>query len=551
VVRKQAPEPEEATEPQPTVAPRLLLADQRGVPLMVLAEDVPTYIGRATSCHVTLKDQKVSEHHCCLTARDGDAELLDLGSRNGTFVNDVLVEGAARVFPGDVLRAGNTTMTVVDTEADEAEPEVEQDAAQPAAQPAVRPVVGSSAFRAGRGAVSAPSEARVVDLLADGPPDARAHRAAQIHIRTEPSAAAVPPRPIPTRTDPVVLGWDRGGVPVLYDALTDPTEAGNGHLAVYGASGMGKTELLRSLISQSAPRGVTACVLDQAGGFDGLPGMAVARPWRGMRGNPLCPTAPDEAAVARTKVEVVDALVTAARSQNSHVGHRQRAKLIEALDAAFAEADAQGRWATLRDLHPLLDADLRGVIGDLTGRDLFTGGGPLGDVLLTNTVIDLSDIPGVGTLQRLVTGLLVAALDLRVAALPPAPGEVRHLLVIDEANRLAGFTAVERMLREGRSAGVAVAIASQHPQDLPGIAHAVAGTVVCLRLGAKASHVAAGHLDPSDPTLAERISRLPAGEAFVQIAGQKPVRVRLAQQHRDADHLAALPAAAEAAGGPS
>ena len=50
------------------------------------------------------------------------------------------------------------------------------------------------------------------------------------------------------------------------------------------------------------------------------------------------------------------------------------------------------------------------------------------------------------------------------------------------------------------------------------------------------------HLDATDPSLADRITRLATGEAIVKVAGQRPVLVRLAQHHRDAAQLAAPPA---------
>jgi pSer/pThr/pTyr-binding forkhead associated (FHA) protein len=52
----------------------------------------------------------VSRRHAALR-RDGDAWVVeDLGSKNGTRVNDVPVQGSAEVEPGDLLGLGGVTI---------------------------------------------------------------------------------------------------------------------------------------------------------------------------------------------------------------------------------------------------------------------------------------------------------------------------------------------------------------------------------------------------------------------------------------------------------
>jgi hypothetical protein len=524
-----------AAEPVTT----LVLVDLGDRLVARLPDNTAVYVGRSPACDVTLGDAKVSEHHFEIRSRSDAAEVRDLGSRNGVWVMGVRIEGAVWLRPGETVRAGDTTLRLVDaTKAIVAVPE----AAEPVEVAVAREPVGAESSAAGLPTAELKATPLLPAAAAAAPVRYPERIASHVRsIRTAPMALEDLPRRLPTRSDPVVLGWDRGGAPVMFEALTDPVEAGNGHLLIYGASGLGKSQLLRAIIPQAISRGIATCVIDQAGDYADLPGMRVGRPWEGMAGNPLCPASDTSAAEARAKIELAEALTTAVASRHSRLGHRQHAKLREALDAAYAEAAAAARWPTLGDLHEQFDADLRGVFGEVTGRGLFTGGGPLGDILAANTVVDVSEIPGTGTLQRLVTGVVLAAIDVRVVALPPAPGSVRYLLVIDEANRVGGFASLDRLLREGRAAGLAVAVSSQRPQDLPDIAHAVAGTTVCLRLGLKAAQVAAGHLDGADTGLAERIARLSPGDAIVKVAGQPPAHVRLAQHHRDAHRLGAPP----------
>lgn len=67
----------------------------------------PLVIGRATSSDVIVSDERASRAHARIEALpDGGYQLVDLGSRNGTLLNDVLVTGAIRLKDGDALTIG-------------------------------------------------------------------------------------------------------------------------------------------------------------------------------------------------------------------------------------------------------------------------------------------------------------------------------------------------------------------------------------------------------------------------------------------------------------
>ena len=81
-------------------------------------------IGRGMDCFVNLsgtdRDVFISRHHCHLNVDPPDVRVLDLGSRNGTYVNGKKVEpnpnepfcvrAGSVVKPGDVLTIGGTTL---------------------------------------------------------------------------------------------------------------------------------------------------------------------------------------------------------------------------------------------------------------------------------------------------------------------------------------------------------------------------------------------------------------------------------------------------------
>jgi pSer/pThr/pTyr-binding forkhead associated (FHA) protein len=76
-----------------------------------LALDRPVVIGRAAGTDLVLDDGEVSRYHARVSpATDGSAVVEDLGSVNGTFVNQGELHGPARLDPGDELLVGVTVI---------------------------------------------------------------------------------------------------------------------------------------------------------------------------------------------------------------------------------------------------------------------------------------------------------------------------------------------------------------------------------------------------------------------------------------------------------
>jgi pSer/pThr/pTyr-binding forkhead associated (FHA) protein len=70
----------------------------------------PLEVGRGESCQIRVDDTYVSQVHARVYGKDGAWFVEDLGSTNGTYLNDRRLSTAAEVHPGDVVRVGKTLL---------------------------------------------------------------------------------------------------------------------------------------------------------------------------------------------------------------------------------------------------------------------------------------------------------------------------------------------------------------------------------------------------------------------------------------------------------
>ena len=66
-------------------------------------------LGRDPDCDIVLRDEQVSRRHLELAVDDGTVSIRDLGSANGTYVNDVLA-GVTVLRQGDRVQVGQTLL---------------------------------------------------------------------------------------------------------------------------------------------------------------------------------------------------------------------------------------------------------------------------------------------------------------------------------------------------------------------------------------------------------------------------------------------------------
>jgi hypothetical protein len=230
--------------------------------------------------------------------------------------------------------------------------------------------------------------------------------------RAEPAApsagrAAAAPAGGPAAFSPPLLGWLEGIEEELRWHAAGPDDLrrlSNGHIEIWGTSGAGKTQFIKALLAQlvrssSVKFGISDFKNDYGQGdeFLQVTGAQFFDLWEdGAPYNPLALLGDSPRDIDRAVIDLRDIVKKAAESNNIHMGHRQLAKLNEALGKAFALRSTEGRWPTLAALNLYLDEDLTGAIGDLTRHRLFREGPPLGEVIGKNVVFGLAGIPGGG-----------------------------------------------------------------------------------------------------------------------------------------------------------
>lgn len=75
-----------------------------GKRLTIPAKEVT--IGRDEDCYIRMGSSDVSRHHCTVRLTQDGIQVTDLGSSNGTFVNDVAITRPTLLKSGDRLRVG-------------------------------------------------------------------------------------------------------------------------------------------------------------------------------------------------------------------------------------------------------------------------------------------------------------------------------------------------------------------------------------------------------------------------------------------------------------
>jgi hypothetical protein len=169
----------------------LVFVEQRPMEGREIEATPDAVIGREGT-DVVVADPEVSRRHAVIRVHGDSVSIEDLGSTNGTYVNDGRIQGTVALSDGDTVRFGNTVWRL-----------------------RVTAVADSGATRIGQ-APAAPEVTAARAIPTDLRPPAAALPAAPpapAPVAVTPAAPAAPPVPVaPSAPSPAVVG-QRGDVP--------------------------------------------------------------------------------------------------------------------------------------------------------------------------------------------------------------------------------------------------------------------------------------------------------------------------------------------------
>jgi DNA-binding NtrC family response regulator len=90
----------------------LLLYHCDGTELVPLASNLDITIGRDAPCDVQVRDRSLSRHHARIATSDNGIWLEDLGSTNGSFVNDERISTRTELRFGDQIALGSVAVVL-------------------------------------------------------------------------------------------------------------------------------------------------------------------------------------------------------------------------------------------------------------------------------------------------------------------------------------------------------------------------------------------------------------------------------------------------------
>ena len=95
-------------QPAGDIPPALLLVDSTPQQSWRLDKQ-RMIVGRSPDAEIVLSDPNVSRAHAEVVSREGEWWIVDLGSTNGTLVNESMVK-ERRLAPGDTIRLGSSLL---------------------------------------------------------------------------------------------------------------------------------------------------------------------------------------------------------------------------------------------------------------------------------------------------------------------------------------------------------------------------------------------------------------------------------------------------------
>ncbi len=272
---------------------------------------------------------------------------------------------------------------------------------------------------------------------------------------------------------------------VWYDPQSAEQALSNPHISISGETGSGKTQATKAILHDLMPA-LPALILDfkddyAKGDYAAAEGFTVHDASFGsLPFNPMVPPIDLETGRVNPTAHVHELGDMIQRIYK--LGDQQTFQLREAIKETYAINGVGTKpfvpepgqrylpFDAIRDVLVREEAHtLLGRLSPIFDLGLFSEdsdeASTLSDLLSTPTVIRLSQLPGDQVKNAVAEFFLLALYSFLIRR--PQPHRLERLLVLDEAWRLVNSPKLQPLMREGRSFGLGVIIATQFPRDLP------------------------------------------------------------------------------------
>ena len=289
---------------------------------------------------------------------------------------------------------------------------------------------------------------------------------------------------------PVLLGVTAQGVPVYYDPQKKGSLVENYNVMITGSSGKGKTQLVKTIVSEVRRQGKKVVMLDfkndysPDAGFLREAGLNVKHvAFKGLPYNPLIPS-PIEDPTSLDHSEVINisqhiAGITSILAKCFQLGAQQQASLKDVIRECFKD-NGIPTTGMVRNSDGFKYPDFNDVGDKLKAQNplAYNRLDPLFDLgifqsessqlrfkasLDDSFVLNVSSIPS-EPIKDALAQIFILSSHAYFNALPHT-STLNVLFVFDEAHRVLESENLARFVRECRAYGVGVVLSSQYPSD--------------------------------------------------------------------------------------
>ncbi|MBT8541215.1 ATP-binding protein [Polynucleobacter paneuropaeus] len=289
---------------------------------------------------------------------------------------------------------------------------------------------------------------------------------------------------------PVLLGVNVQGLPIYYDPQKKGSLVENYNIMITGSSGKGKTQLVKTLVSEVRRQRKKVVMLDfkndysPDAGFLREAGLNVKHIYfKGLPYNPLIPspiedpTSPDRSQVINISQHIAG--ITSILGKCFQLGAQQQASLKDVIRECFKD-NGIPTSGMVRNSDSFIYPDFNDVGVKLKAQNplAYNRLDPLFDLgifqaessqlrfqssLEDSSVLNVSDIPS-EPIKDALAQIFILSSHAYFNALPHT-STLNILFVFDEAHRVLESENLARFVRECRAYGVGVVLSSQYPSD--------------------------------------------------------------------------------------